>query len=62
MTRQGWALKKVIREWESEVENETQRLVEQGMPPYDAMEQATKNVSARRKQKSADSSGRQLTE
>jgi len=36
------------REWESEVDTEAARLVKQGIPPFDALEQARRNVSMRR--------------
>ena len=39
---------RVIREWRNEVEDEMRRLIERGVPPFDAADRARKNVSSRR--------------
>jgi len=39
----------VIRKWESEVEEETIKLIEDGMPPWQATEKAVQIVSYRRR-------------
>ena len=40
-----------IRSYEAEVESEAARLIEGGVPPFDAMEQARNNVRVRRMKK-----------
>jgi hypothetical protein len=40
-----------IREWDLDVDLETARLIREGTPPYDAVEQAKKIVSRRRMKK-----------
>lgn len=42
------SLDQTIRKWKSEVEREMQRLIERGVPPWDAAEQAREIVSRRR--------------
>jgi hypothetical protein len=44
-------LKEAIDKWDSEVSGETARLIERGVPPFDAVECAVKNVSTRRSSK-----------
>jgi hypothetical protein len=46
-----------IKIWESEVETEEVKLIEQGMPPYYAKGEAVRIVSKRRRDKRADKSG-----
>ncbi len=41
--------KSAVISWEIEVEHEAARLVKQGVPPWDAIEQARENVSRRRR-------------
>lgn len=48
-------LKSAMRDWEFEVEQESIRLIERGVPPYDAMEQAVKNVSKARERAERES-------
>ena len=43
-----------IRSYDAEVEAEAVKLIEGGMPPFDAMEQARSNVRVRRMQKVRD--------
>ena len=42
-------LKDAIREWDLAVEIEAARLIEDGLPPFDAMELAVKTISAERR-------------
>ena len=42
-------LQRAISSWQAEVDYEAARLIESGVAPYDAIEQARKNVSERRK-------------
>ena len=42
------SLKDAIRNWDIEVDAEAEKLIRGGMPPYDAIKQAQKNVSAQR--------------
>lgn len=37
-----------IRDWNFEVEQEAERLIRRGVPPYDAIDQARNAVSKRR--------------
>ena len=43
-----------IRKYDAEVEVEAVMLIEGGMPPFDAMEQARSNVRVRRMKKARD--------
>lgn len=43
-----------IRSYDAEVEAETVKLIEGGMPPFEAMEQARSNVRVRRMRKVRD--------
>lgn len=45
---------KVFGEWESEVDAETRRLVEAGVPPWQAAGQAAKNVQRNRRKRATD--------
>jgi len=47
----------VISKWKSEVEEEMIKLIESGMPPYQANEKAVQIVSYRRRRGRADKSG-----
>ena len=43
------ATERAIRDWNNEVEEEMQKLICRGVPPFDAVDQARKNVSNRRR-------------
>ena len=47
----------VISKWKSEVEDEAIKLIEGGMPPWQATEKAVEIVSYRRRRGRADKSG-----
>jgi hypothetical protein len=51
------SLDSVIRSWEIEVESEAERLINEGVPPYDAVEQARDIVSRRRRGKATQAGG-----
>ncbi len=44
----------VMMKWKSEVEEETIKLIEKGVPPYEANERAVLIVSNKRANKNAD--------
>lgn len=44
----SWKLHEAIRKYTREVESETIKLIERGVPPYDAAEQAKRIVAVRR--------------
>lgn len=46
-----------IIKWKAEVEDVTIELIERGVPPYEAAQQATRIVTQRRRKKHADKSG-----
>lgn len=48
----SYALEKAREAWTHEVEAEMVRLIEAGVPPYDAADEARNNVAARRMRKS----------
>ena len=48
-------LDEAIRKYDAEVEAEAVMLIESGMPPFEAMEQARSNVRVKRLKKVSDS-------
>ena len=46
-------LDRAMHDWDWEVQAEATRLIEAGVPPYNALEQAHNNVSRRRQAKQA---------
>uniref|UniRef100_A0A6M3LLN5 Uncharacterized protein n=1 Tax=viral metagenome TaxID=1070528 RepID=A0A6M3LLN5_9ZZZZ len=46
----------VIQKWKNEVEDEAIKLIERGMPPWQATEKAVQIVSYRRRRERADKS------
>lgn len=50
-TKMNSDLECAMRNWTREVDDEAVRLIEQGVPPYEAIDQAKENVSNRRRQK-----------
>lgn len=44
----NFTVQQAIRKWDAEVDRETVRLIEAGVPPFDAVEQARKIVERRR--------------
>lgn len=55
----SFAVQRAVREWESEVAAEMVRLIESGVPPFDATGQAREIVSRRRAAKAAEQQGAQ---
>lgn len=47
----GYATRRAVEEWDREIDEETARLIEDGVPPFNAAERARDNVSRRRAQK-----------
>lgn len=47
----GNTFRNAARRWDNEVDAEAARLVEEGIPPFEAMRRATEIVSQRRKHK-----------
>jgi hypothetical protein len=46
-----------IRRWDNEVDAEAAKLIRRGVPPYQAVEQAVKNISQRRAQEAEGTKG-----
>ena len=47
----GLGIERATQEWGWEVDDEAQRLIERGTPPWTAAEQAVANVSRRRRER-----------
>jgi hypothetical protein len=47
----NYELKDAIKKWDADVEAEAVKLIQNGVPPYDAMERARNTISRRRQLK-----------